>query len=1078
MAPGGTLPAARRIAAQVPLPRYIPKSITQGAAKGPCSDCSPRESLLDFPEEEQHLCPECHLPLGHFGYENEAEDGAESDGDAPKPGQVLHGECKAQLILRSLQEEEQARLASEQELKSSRRAEYDIGWKADRIPDNAPHASELLGEAAQGLFCLVIDEDSHKVRVAPTTDPAAAVSLEYLSLALQVRKKEGREPLFSLDPEDDGILEMTCLDEEPVDRLEQVKELMQVKRFEPDWLAGTSVGEVMFQADYHLKELSMGEYEQPVLGMKNCWEHEMTDSYEQDWRAREWFVVKKADVLISDGDVLVPCVEMGVEAREQVVGKDGQVEDAMVTRPDHPLVKYAEAFTHFFDLIAERKSVVYHLRELAKASVLAKFLLDDALGLDDAWFQLAKAGGEDSHTQIPQLWNARQFSRIHMRGGEILHAGEDDDILATGSHAVYGGVEFGIDRIKEFPRFSKRIPSTEKPDFQLQSLAAARLPGRQLGSRGIPARLGVRPARSFGAALGPAASIMARPQGVDLNLDRFSLSSATRVASQEPAGSWASQEGTPLTGEAFWSTLSENSSEPLITKEDKSMLKALFNPHLSDRRAEGERFVPPETSPEYVQRLRTLLEEEEAMQQQRREHFFSKAFSVEDVGPLFPGAWNSKFAVARTEVLEKPPEHESKEWRVPREEEAEKLKEVLRSTAPSFDKTTEDGTRYRTYKVGNLEVRTTQEFNGQELVGAVFSDSPLDSAERPGAADGQVVVKATEYVERLDDRAAPPTKQPPPHGFFVVLLTESGDEILTERLEDGVVSWEVNPKDLAGRIALAKVTASVDCCEARVLAHDLKCFRDKEQRYAWRTSSSSTACKFYAHRLFSVALPPWEKPWASLTPAQRRAAEALGAEGEERWDNGAAGVWRSAWADLTKSQQDAAMALGVDQASWVKLQAARGAYERGWAELSPAERRAAEELGLSSPTDWDSAPPETRHLIQRSFWERTWAELKEEEQKAAETLGIADGDEWDSAAWEPQGLWAKRWHRLSEKEQGAASALGLTVPGLWEKAQADRLGNHWGVTAWDLLTLSQRATAGRLGYSRASWLKCREAAEA
>ena len=40
---------------------------------------------------------------------------------------------------------------------------------------------------------------------------------------------------------------------------------MQAKRFEPAWIAGTSVGVVSSQSDYHLKELPMGEHAQPVL---------------------------------------------------------------------------------------------------------------------------------------------------------------------------------------------------------------------------------------------------------------------------------------------------------------------------------------------------------------------------------------------------------------------------------------------------------------------------------------------------------------------------------------------------------------------------------------------------------------------------------------------------------------------------------------------------------------------------------------------------------------------------------------------------------------------------------------------
>ena len=158
--------------------------------------------------------------------------------------------------------------------------------------------------------------------------------------------QEGREPLFSLDPVD------STKEKGP-----------QRKVFAPEWLAGTSVGEVMFQADYHLKELSMGEFDQPIVGMKSCVELTQLD---YEWSGREWFVVRKAEMHLSEDGVLLPFLKMGVEAREQEL-EGGRLEDKRVTRPSHPLVKYAEQFTHNFDLIAERKSVIYHLRELAKA---------------------------------------------------------------------------------------------------------------------------------------------------------------------------------------------------------------------------------------------------------------------------------------------------------------------------------------------------------------------------------------------------------------------------------------------------------------------------------------------------------------------------------------------------------------------------------------------------------------------------------------------------------------------------------------------------------------------------------------
>ena len=40
---------------------------------------------------------------------------------------------------------------------------------------------------------------------------------------------------------------------------ENLEKTMLEKRFTPSWLAGTSIGDLMFQADYYLKELSMGE---------------------------------------------------------------------------------------------------------------------------------------------------------------------------------------------------------------------------------------------------------------------------------------------------------------------------------------------------------------------------------------------------------------------------------------------------------------------------------------------------------------------------------------------------------------------------------------------------------------------------------------------------------------------------------------------------------------------------------------------------------------------------------------------------------------------------------------------------
>merc|ERR1719282_172454 len=147
----------------------------------------------------------------------------------------------------------------------------------EQIPRNVGFIAKLEGSPTpQSMCCLVLDECSSSLRIASTMEPAAAVNLEYLAIVLQVRRQEGKDAMFSLDPV------QSSTGSEPS---------TQVKRFEPSWLAGTSMGEVMFQADYHLKELSMGERPQPVIGMKSCFDYSKAEDFLQDWSAREWFVV-------------------------------------------------------------------------------------------------------------------------------------------------------------------------------------------------------------------------------------------------------------------------------------------------------------------------------------------------------------------------------------------------------------------------------------------------------------------------------------------------------------------------------------------------------------------------------------------------------------------------------------------------------------------------------------------------------------------------------------------------------------------------------------------------------------------
>jgi hypothetical protein len=758
---------------------------------------------------ELMLCRSCRLPVGDVAY-------AYKD----QAGLLVHGECMAQLLLQDVKKEEEQRQKEDASLKRQKRVDYDIGWKVERAPQNACLAKRFeCPEIFDGMCCVVLEEDNG-VHLAPTCEPAAAINLGYLATALEVRRRDGREPLFSLDPCHDG----SC-------------EPMQRKRFEPEWLAGTSVGEVMFQADVHLKELSMGEYEQPVAGMRNCMDLSTSDWEGKPWNAREWFVVKKAEVQLSEDDVLVPQVRMSVEAREQTstVDEDGLLEDKKVTTPGHPLVRYADAFSHSFDLIAERKSVIHHLRELAKAAVMAKYFADNEVLVTEAWFSVIgeeKASKGECIMKIPQLWNERTDAQIEVKDGQIADQG-----ATTSLRGVYGGVSLGLERTSLRPAGVTRAVRAPVDRGSKMKMQVGRLAEDNISKyahrmavlkRGIVASRFSAPAAAVivpsivSRAAAISAVSQAAPRGVDLNLNEFDLSSA---------GIWAGGcvqspvVAAPL-AEAFWAALrGEHNEQGLpLGDDDQVLLKAVFHPCSSDRREDGERFMPPDTTPAYVAKLRSLVREEEKVRAERRAHFLCRRFRPDDCGPLFPGSWHSALQVGEAKQgveLHERPEYVAQSGGV--------LERALKDTQPTFDKTAEDGVRFRIYKIGSLQVRSTQCFGEEEVIGAVFSTlaSPPVSTQRQTATEQDLAIKeddkitkATEYVEA--------TSQAPFRHSFVELETESGRAAVTERLPGGQMVWTESPQDVEVRRCLAKVVRSKDCRGAGIAAGDMKWYQEKE----------------------------------------------------------------------------------------------------------------------------------------------------------------------------------------------------------------------------------------------------------
>jgi hypothetical protein len=235
-------------------------------------------------------------------------------------------------------------------------------------------------------------------------------------------------------------------------------------------------------------------------------------------------------------------------------------------------------------------------------------------------------------------------------------------------------------------------------------------------------------------------------------------------------------------GDAFWDCV-----ESSLEQEDAKLLKDVFNPRLSDRKCEREQFVPPDTSASYVKKLRGLVGEERNVQERRKEHFFGAGFSEESAGPLFPPSWKSPIKIAGGG----PPESQPTKRRL-RAAELEGAAALACTAEAAFDQATEDGVRFRIYKLGTLEVRTIQEADGPELVGVAFSLAPPPrETDAAPLKDNDKIVKAVLYVEWTEGRTG--------FAYFTVLEMESGGVAVLQKHSDGSATWEESPEGLEAR---------------------------------------------------------------------------------------------------------------------------------------------------------------------------------------------------------------------------------------------------------------------------------------
>merc|ERR1712187_120878 len=230
-------------------------------------------------------------------------------------------------------------------------------------------------------------------------------------------------------------------------------------------------------------------------------------------------------------------------------------------------------------------------------------------------------------------------------------------------------------------------------------------------------------------------------------------------------------------------------------------------------------------SASYVDKLRELVKQEEEIRAKRKALFFSSLFEHDNPGQLFPSSWTSSLKIAPQHAIAPKNALQAK---ITCEAEAE---EIVRCSTAAFAKKTEDGMQFRIYRMGRFEVRTVQEHNGEETIGAVFTTCEKSShtSSVRSIAGHEKIVKVTQYVEKAVANGLSQDAQTPDAHYYVVLEAEHGSVVLTEMLADGSVTWEENRSSLLTRNSLARVIRTAQGQEGGAIVQEMKNYRAKAQ---------------------------------------------------------------------------------------------------------------------------------------------------------------------------------------------------------------------------------------------------------
>ncbi len=269
--------------------------------------------------------------------------------------------------------------------------------------------------------CLVLLGDRN------TTLPSLDVS--DLAVALKCIYGYHGEPAFSLDPSDPKDPSGPNLDAVYYGPIE-----------------GTHFGQVMFEADWLMKNYSFGvmmddngnkkDFESNVPGYKDIFDLSFeNDDGEGESYMRFWITCEDATAYQQDGAIYFNDIEMKVNTEKMFLKDKGLASSN--GKQDENAEEWATHFSEHYDGFAEEQPAFAEVKELAKAIAVAKWLYGQGVDVDMDWIDECIADATmDTPTTVAALSHdeSREYRETDERGTTII----------TQTIYLHGGVDMAV----------------------------------------------------------------------------------------------------------------------------------------------------------------------------------------------------------------------------------------------------------------------------------------------------------------------------------------------------------------------------------------------------------------------------------------------------------------------------------------------------------------------------------------------------------------------------------------------------------------------------------------------------------